>query len=333
MKHLLMPGVDLASMKLHPTHRAFLTSWHESVTTNAHDGDVAASTCLQASMMEIAIHGHLVHDWIGVMDAYLLDAEAPLAYSRKFSERLFNFGSQFLQSTVASIHARWWIECAANGSSSVDHQRFANLILAKLDKETGLILDLDFSPTILRHRMKTELTLSLALGAEILSAASALPRQIAELLATSIVDPRKCPPTQYMSTECFRLAALEALGFAHLFPVGIERAIEACTTDLAVGFCDFPMNSKVDAYMGTAKRTARDKPIHSPLTAHHVAALAPRIQDVPARMQIEERLREYVAYLRRNPEDVPAFQMRDVPLRFGDGMTPIEAVCTSSLIR
>jgi len=332
MKHPLIPGVDVRTVRLHPIHHAFAKKWRESAIVKADSGDVAASVCLQSSIIELATEGRLIHDWLGVMDEYLSVGGSPIAYSLTFANRLYHFDGQYLQSTIAAIHTRWWIECAANGYSTVDHHRFANLVLRKLDPASGLIFDRDVSETTLRHRMKTELTLSMALSAEILRAAAALPPPLSDTLAASIADPKKCPPTQYMSTEYFRLSALTTLGFPQLFPAGIQGAIDACGTDLAVGYCDFPMTSKVDAYMGTAKRTARDRPIHSPLTAHHVTALVPQVADDLARKKILDCLRDYAIHLRANPEDVPAFQMRDIPAQFGDGMTPIEAVCASHLI-
>jgi len=117
-----------------------------------------------------------------------------------------------------------------------------------------------------------------------------------------------------------------------LFPVGVEAHIDACAQGLPFGWCDFSMSSKVDAYMGTAKRTQRDRPIHSPLIACHVRALLDKVQDAKKRSAIHQRLDNYSSHLKENPLDIPAFQMRDVPIRFGADITPIEVVCASHLI-
>lgn len=92
------------------------------------------------------------------------------------------------------------------------------------------------------------------------------------------------------------------------------------------------MKSKVDAYMGTAKRTQWDKPIHSPLIATHVAVLIGKVEDAAKRKSFERRLAAYACHLKDSPMDIPAFQMRDVPIRFGEDRTPIEAICSSFLI-
>jgi len=122
------------------------------------------------------------------------------------------------------------------------------------------------------------------------------------------------------------------LGHEELFPVGIAEHIKACAEDLEVGWGDFAMKSKVDAYMGTAKRTARDKPIHSPLIACHVAVLSSKVDDDAEKAAVLERLMNYAQNLAQDPLDIPAFQMRDVPIPFGADITPIEATCASRLI-
>ena len=135
-----------------------------------------------------------------------------------------------------------------------------------------------------------------------------------------------------MTSEQFRLAALCTLGHEEQFPTGIGEHIEACEVGLEHGWGDFSMASKVDSYMGTGKRTSRDKPIHSPLVACHVAVLSAKVDDPAKRAAIMNRLTIYARSLAENPLDIPAFQMRDVPIPFGTDLTPIEAVCASRLI-
>jgi hypothetical protein len=83
--------------------------------------------------------------------------------------------------------------------------------------------------------------------------------------------------------------------------------------------------------MGTAKRVARDKPIHSPLIACHVTTLTDAVPAGAEKDAIAQRLAAYRAHLRANPMDIPAFQMRDVPIPFGADKTPIEVICAGSL--
>jgi hypothetical protein len=180
--------------------------------------------------------------------------------------------------------------------------------------------------------MKSELTLSAAMAVEILRNAGALDEKGALALATNLTDPKKCPPLGYMGMEYFRLHALQQLRHDALFPKGIYDAITACEVGLSVGWCDFSIVSKVDPYMGTAKRTSRDKPIHAPLTALHVRALMEPLPEGDQKAKVRDRLIGYANHLQKQPMNVPAFQMRDVPIPFGADKTPLELVSVSNLI-
>ncbi len=328
--HLMLPGIALEEGLLNPAFERYIKDWHEDAIVRADEGDAAASICHQATLIELVLYGKMRHGWHEIMDEFLTDNGRPIAYSQAFGARLHKFAGQYLQSTIHAIHTRWWIECLVN-PATVDHAHYAHLILAK-KRTDGLIYDADVSVTTLRHRMKSELTMSMAMSSEILAAAGMLTAPLCIELATNIVDPNKCPQLGYMTSEQFRLLALRNLGHENLFPVGIDDHIEACAEDLEFGWGDFAIKSKVDAYMGTAKRTSRDKPIHSPLVACHVAALADKVEDPAKKAAVKDKLVLYARFLAQNPLDIPAFQMRDVPIPFGADITPIEALCASHLI-
>lgn len=223
------------------------------------------------------------------------------------------------------------MEVRKDNFEAIDEAFFANLISAKKQTD-GLIYDADVSETILRHRMKAELSMSAAMGVEILAKAGRLTDALREELSTNLCDPRKVPPMGYMTSEQFRLAALKILAREEQFPSGISDQIDACAVGLDYGWSDYSVASKVDAYMGTAKRTSRDKAIHSPLVACHVAVLMDQV-DAPAKQRANsDRLAAYASSLAGNPLGIPAFQMRDVPIPFGTDITPIEAICASWLI-
>lgn len=329
--HPTLPGMVLEAGFSHPGYDIYLREWREQAITDAADGRIAASVCHQATLIDLVLNGKPTHDWVSVMEDLLTNANGcPLAYSVGYGERLHRFGGQFLQSTVHSIHTRWWVETLSN-PNAVDHKKFAGLIIAKKNTD-GLIYDRDVSPTTLRHRMKAELSLSAVMGAEILSKAECLTNTLRFELATNLCDPCKVPPMGYMTSEQFRLAALRILGYEEQFPIGIGKHIKACEVGLEHGWGDFSIGSKVDAHMGTANRTTRDKPIHSPLVACHVAVLAAKVDDPDERAAIIDRMTIYAGLLATNPQDIPAFQMRDIPIPFGADMTPIEAICASRLI-
>lgn len=329
MQHLFLPQISLGKGFLHPAFNQYLKEWREEAIQRADAGDVAASVCLQATLIDLVLYGKPRHAWGEIMEEFLMDGDKPLAYSEAFGKRLYKF-NQYRQSTVHAIHTRWWIE-RLNNPDSIDHERYAAQVLAKRQGD-GLIYDKDVSETMLRHRMKVELTLTMAMGAEILESAGKLSGTLPIELATSISDSKKCPTLGYMSMEFFRLRALRTLGHENLFPAGISKYIEDCAENLEVGWCDFAMKSKVDAYMGTAKRTQRDKPIHSPLIACHVAELSETVPDMGKKEEIKARLSVYARHLDNDPLDIPAFQMRDVPIPFGVDKTPIETICASYLI-
>lgn len=330
IEHLLTPKVPLELGTALPPHVAYLSAWREDVVTRADDGDIAASQCLQAAFIDLVVAGEVKHDWLAIMDEHLTVDGKPMAYSARFGARLFKFDAQYKQSTVHAIHTRWWLEKLLD-ADNVDHECFAGMLTTKTQSD-GLIYDLDVSETTFRHRMKSELTMSGAMAAEILLAAGQLGSSKSRAFATNLADPKKCPPLGYLGMEYFRLRALQLLGHEELFPAGIDGHLVAATDGLAVGWCDFAMSSKVDAYMGTAKRTGRDKPIHSPLITLHARALIEKCASEDIRAAMRTRLQSYAKHLSETPTDIPAFQMRDVPIPFGADATPIEFICASHVI-
>lgn len=329
--HIFLPGIRLRPIPLVPEHEKYLREWRAATLTCADDNDTCASMVLQAAFIELSTDGRLTTDWLGVFDACLTGANGrPVAYSPKFAARLYGFGHQAVQSTIAAAHTRWWLEDLRD-APTVDHGRYGQWLLEQKYRD-GLLYDYDVSETTLRHRMRTELTMSLAYALEILLSAGLVDGALRDGLLASLTDARRVPPSRYMSTEYFRRRALESLGAISHFPVGELDAIEACATDLAVGFGDFAMTDKRDSYMGTAKRTGRDKPIHSPLSACHVTALLPFVQNAEAKARIDARLAAYSEHLRTYPLDIPAFQMRDVHVPFGSDKTPIEVLCAAHLV-
>lgn len=331
ISHLVVPGVKLQKNLIQKSYLEYVNDWREVIRNNCESGIIAATECIQGALIDIAIDGKLVFDWLSVMEDLLTVNNVPVAYSKEYSEQLSRFNNQYVQSTINAIHTRWWIERFID-SKKVDHNKFSSLILSK-KQSNGLIYDAEISGTILRHRMKTELTFSAALSVEILLDANSLSKNLCDELSTSLCDLTKIPLLGYMSCEQYRLSALRYLSHEEQFPVGIGDYIESCAIGLEYGWNDFTIASKVDAYMGTAKRVSRDKAIHSPLVACHVFILSDKIEDQVQRDEVQARLKKYADYLAMNPNDIPAYQMRDVPVAFGSDITPLEAICASWLIQ
>jgi hypothetical protein len=327
-RHLITAGVDLASVQLVPLHESYLRVWREHAIQQGDSGDISAAICLQGTLVDFILDGSPSHDWLGVMDEHLNYKGVPIAYSEKFSRRLHKFNAQYLQSSIHAIHSRWWIE--VNNELNVDHERYAGLILQKQQSD-GLFYDRDISETNLRHRMKTELTMSALMALQILEMANKISGLKAIEHATNLSCPKKCPFLGYVSMEYYRLESLRILRHEKLMPADLLGTIAKCAEGLPVGWCDFAMTSKVDAYMGTAKRTQRDHAIHSPMIACYVRELIENDHS-ENKNPFTERLELYKSHLKDNPMDIPAFQMRDVPIAFGADITPIEVICALELI-
>src|ERR1039458_4607291 len=198
MNHILIKDIQLCFGFIDPAYLDYLKGWREEAIQRADVGDVAASVCQQATLIDLVLFGKLRHDWIGVMDKYLMLNGVPKAYSEEYAKRLHKFTNQAEQSTIHAIHTRWWIECVSG--LKVDHSHYADLILKKKQSD-GLFYDRDVSETILRHRMKAELTLSMAMAIEILGAANKLTPALCIELATNITATAKCPALGYMSID------------------------------------------------------------------------------------------------------------------------------------
>ena len=159
MRHLILPDIDIEPGFLIAEYEAYLHEWLLAAREDAESGHVSAAICLQGAFAELATTGRLETDWLGIFDAYLTDElGGPLAYSEAYGTRLYKFAAQWKQSTVHAIHTRWWLECAIDRENT-DHSHFAQLLAPK--ESAGWICDHDVSPTIERHRMKSELTQSI----------------------------------------------------------------------------------------------------------------------------------------------------------------------------
>ena len=60
--------------------------------------------------------------------------------------------------------------------------------------------------------------------------------------------------------------------------------------------------------------------------------LAEKIAPTEKQPPIRERFTQYARHLKESPTDIPAFQMRDIPIPFGADRTPIEIICASNII-
>ena len=323
-EHIFLPGVRINALVLLPEYRDWLTSWLQSVEQDIEQGDIAASMCLQGAMSEMALYGSPQTDWIGNMDTYLLDqGQKPIAYSEKYGQRLYKF-SHWLQSEVHAVHARWWIQQSYSSpfpQTKIDY----STLLKGLIQPGGWIYNPSVSQTGIRTRMKSEYLMSLAMGVEILNTYDLLDeyKLLFESAASSVQH------TSYLSAEYFRLKALDILGSMELLPADLTSVLIAC--EAGKGFCDFSVKDKVDDYMGTAKRTARDLAVHSPLSSLHALYIASLVNE-ETKQGVLTKLIDFGRYLEKEPFGIPAFKIRDLDTPFGSDVTPLEVLAATAII-
>jgi hypothetical protein len=173
--------------------------------------------------------------------------------------------------------------------------------------------------------MKSELLMSMAMGIEILTAAKSID-QYKERFESAISS---LPLTGFLGAEYFRILALEQLKSLNLLPLGLQGMVQSCQA--GKGFCDFSINDKIDDYMGTAKRTDRDKAIHSPLFTLYADYISNYL-DGDSSKWVKRIAVSFGEHLRKNPFDIPSFTMRDIEVPFGTGITPIELLCAAQLM-
>lgn len=321
--HILLPHVKLKEIQLVQTHQEWLFRWLDRVENGIENGDVSASLCLQGILSELAIYGGPKTDWLGVMEEYLTDHDgAPLAYSKRYGERLYRFNF-WLQSPVHAVHCRWFIEQVCQPLSQW-MPKYADLI-AFLIQPNGWIYNPKVSATRHRNRMKSEYMMSMAMGCEILASVNRLSDYAEQFQATL----SSVPLTGFLSAEYFRLKALSILQTLEFAPADLAGLLSKCKIEL--GFSEFAISSKVDDYMGTAKRTARDKPISSPLIGLYAKAIAEFCPD-EMKESVILWLKAYGVHLKRDPFDVQAFIIRDEDISFGTDLSPLEIISASFLI-
>jgi hypothetical protein len=318
--HIFYPYLDFDKHTLTNDYSEWLSSKLSEYEENIENGDISSSMCLQGVFIELLLDNRPRRNWIEIMDEYLLtDDKIPMAYSEIYGERLFKFNF-WNQSSIHAIHTRWWIEGIFNVPASQRKRHSA--IIEKYIQPTGWIYNPQISETNPRTRMKSELMMSLLMGLEILKTHEKLSPYRERFQATL----SSCPFTHYIGAEFFRLLSLEVLDSTHLRPREIPHVVTS--SDSISGFCDFALEDKVDDYMGTAKRTARDKIISSPYSSLQVLYLTSN-SEREIKDAVAEKMKKYAQFLNRTPFEIPAFRIRDIDIPFGTGISPIEVIAAS----
>jgi hypothetical protein len=320
--HVIIPLKDVTSIHLISEYEDWLKEWLQALDQDINNDEVSSSLCLQAIYAELALYKKLKRDWTGVFQELLTDSNGnPLAYSEKYGKRLYNFEAQWKQTPIHAIYTQWWYYNNFDKSLVLEYA----LLIEKHIQSSGWIYNSEESPTRINKRMKSELLMSMAMGIEILTAAKSID-QYKERFESAISS---LPLTGFLGAEYFRILALEQLKSLNLLPLGLQGMVQSCQA--GKGFCDFSINDKIDDYMGTAKRTDRDKAIHSPLFTLYADYISNYL-DGDSSKWVKRIAVSFGEHLRKNPFDIPSFTMRDIEVPFGTGITPIELLCAAQLM-
>lgn len=323
IEHIFLPRVKLREMQLAQSHQEWLLKWLSATESEIENGDISVSHCLQGILSEMAVYGAPKTDWLGVIEEYLMDEDGiPTAYSEQYGKRLYRFNF-WLQSPIHAIHCIWFIEQVCL-SASKEIQKYAEFIVKSI-QPNGWIYNPSVSVTRQQNRMKSEYMMSMAMGCEILASVGRLSEYTQRFQATL----SSFPVTDFLSAEYFRLKALILLQSPELAPTGLDELLSVCKT--AQGFSEFAIESKVDDYMGTAKRTARDKPIPSPLVGLYASTVASLCSN-DMKTDVRNWLKAYGKHLQKEQFDIQAFKIRDEDISFGTDLSPLEIIAASFLI-
>lgn len=323
INHILLPELDFSQLQLKPYYEQWLGDWLKKIESDLESGIVSTSLCLQGMLAEISLYRGCKTDWVGILQSYLIsESNEPLAYSEKYGKKLYKF-NQWKQTAVHAIHTHWWVKKNL-GARERDLATYGDIV-RQFIQPSGWVYNPQVSNTGVRTRMRSELMMSTAMGMEILSCEDSLRdyKALFEGLLASV------PITGYLSAEYFRMRALGYLNSEHLAPLGIPEVIDMCQA--GEGYCDFSLQSKVDDYMGSAKRVSRDKALHSAILSLHADYLAMKSGE-EVHKNVVNRLREFANHLRSQPFDIQAFRMRDIEVPFGTDLSPLEIMAASYLV-
>jgi hypothetical protein len=316
--HLVLPcAADVDAGSLLPDYRAYLTKYLADLEARIDAELLASSELVAGCVADLWLNGKPSWAWVEIAAELLEHEHDALAYSRRFSEQLYGFGDQWRQADAHSIYARAWVELNTQGEFE---PRWRDQMSA-LIQPSGWIFNPRVSPTTLRHRMRSEQFMQLAMGASLLvGGMSDATRDAITAAAVSF------PTTSYVSAEYFRFRTLQLVDRLEQMVVGTPDVLKQVKT--IPGFSDFSLASKTDAYMGTAKRTQRDVVIFSPICTLYALELATALEiDLP-----DEAWTDAAQYLRAKPLDIPAFRMRDLTAPFGDSVTAHEIIAAAILV-
>ena len=110
MTPVLWPSFQPENLRPNHQYQNFLNDWLEKTCEKIEHGDIALSECVFAYLTErILFHTNKI-SWDSVLKELLTDESGyPLAYSKQYGKRLYEFDGQWKQTTVHAIYYHYWI--------------------------------------------------------------------------------------------------------------------------------------------------------------------------------------------------------------------------------
>nr|ADQ20511.1 BseYIB [Bacillus sp. 2521] len=315
INHLLLPNLNINNEKAVPeVYKRILEGYLDYLNTALEYESIAMSEVVAGVISELILYNEIKHDWFLIIKDLLEYDELPISYSKNYGEKLYGFNSQWLQHTVHATYNHSFIMNLLN-KSQFDYSS----IILDLVQPDGYIYNKKVSATNPRTRMKSELLMSLAMGLSLIDS-SRIPEQC-------IVKIKTFDKTEFVTAEYFKLFCLKLLKIDNLetYCNYNDILLERCFT--GTGYADFNVQDKVDDYMGTLKRTARDKSVASPLITVYAGEIAEVLGSSTLDLYNSNK-EKYIQHLSLNPLDITAYKMRDLNADFGESITPFEIFST-----
>jgi hypothetical protein len=306
-------------------HENQLANWVTEQIEFFERGELASGALLVAYLGNRLLDNKNSFDWQGAIEEHLVQDEKAMSYSAAFGRKLYRFDDQWQQFNINAAYNCWFIY----KNEGLDGKKFVDQISSQR-QPGGLYFDGITSPTIYRHRMKTEIAMSTAMAIDVLNQEDLLTASNRSETLAALLSPTTMPILNYLSYEYFRSRAVDVLDPSMLDKSRIETLLLKCAEELPFGWADFVMSEKTNDYMGTATRVARDRNIDSPILATMAYWLASK-STTPIMSEAKRRLAEYAKQLASPHKDIPAFKMRDLQFDFGSSITGLELIAATNL--
>ena len=280
-----------------------------------NQGLVSISNCMNAQLCLSSINESSLWLLDVIRNNLILDGICT-SYSIRYSEQLNKFDQQSFQNDIYTEYYYWKILLI---NDAIDSQSVEQNIV-KYQNKSGFFYNSDNSDTLEKYRMKSELYSQLLMAKEIINFSNAKDLLLPDISSDGF-------RTSYISSEYFRERYCSLSNVNANTPQAIIELINQCKVEY--GLCDFNAKKKFDDFMGTAKRTSRDKSIFSPLATLHGIYLCDRYNLLSLKNQLINEAHQYYDLYRL---DLESFQMRDIPIDFGPGDTVVEILAFNTIL-